>query len=358
MVAGLTAAGCALAGVYLVLGRRAMMADAISHSLLPGLVAAYLLAQGPNILAGTLGAVAAGLATVAGVEWLSRGRRLHADSAIGVVFPFMFAVGVLWVSLSFSNLHIDTDAVLFGEIAFAPIERLTWEGRDFGPVALWQSGTLVIINALFLLTLGKELKIVTFDETSADLQGVSPVRVKWALVTVVCLTTVVAFSAVGAVLAVGLLVAPVAVAQLLTRRLPVLFVMSLVVGVGASLAGHLLALAYDVSISGTIAAVMGGLFLAAWTVAPEQGWVAQWASRKRQAAKLKVQTLVVHVAEHRGTQSQSVENTLEHLVDELGWARPEAEKAVRRARDYGWIRLDGPTLELTDQGLSVARSIL
>jgi manganese/zinc/iron transport system permease protein len=335
-----------------------MLADAVSHSLLPGLVAAYLLAGGPHLAAGTIGAMAAGLATVAGVELLGRGRRMHSDSAIGVVFPVMFAIGVLWVTMAFANLHIDTDAVLFGELAFAPIERWRWKGTDLGPVALWQAGSLVAVNAAFLALLGKELKLATFDEASARLQGFRPGLVKWLLVTVVCLTTVVAFSAVGAVLAVGLLAAPVAVAQLLTRRLASLFVLSLGVGVGGSLAGHAVAMAMDVSIAGSIATVFGALFLLAWTLSPQQGWVAQSVARRRLASQVMTQALVVHLAEHQGTEAQWHENTVGHLVDELGWNRRTAKRAVARARRAGWITVRGQSLEVTDVGQAMVRTIL
>ena len=122
------ASACALAGIFLVLRRMAMMADAISHAVLPGLVAGFVLAHAANLarggelLASFVGAIAAGLLTVVLVEALTKSRRVKEDAAMGVVFPALFALGVFVISKYLANVHIDTDAVLFGEIAFTPFD--------------------------------------------------------------------------------------------------------------------------------------------------------------------------------------------------------------------------------------------
>ena len=130
---------CAWAGVFLVLRKGAMTADAISHAVLPGLVAAFWLSGSRNLLTGFFGALVAALVTVGAVEWLSRRARLRQDTALGLVFPAMFALGVLWVSLAYQDVHLDTDAVLFGDLTLAPFDRMVWLGTDFGNSTFWMS---------------------------------------------------------------------------------------------------------------------------------------------------------------------------------------------------------------------------
>lgn len=121
LTALLVSTASALVGTFLVLRRMALMSDAISHAVLPGIVLAFWLSGGERAtLPALLGAAAAGLATVTLVEWLTRSGRVKNDTAIGIVFPALFSLGVLAVSLYFRNVHLDLDAVLYGEIAYAP----------------------------------------------------------------------------------------------------------------------------------------------------------------------------------------------------------------------------------------------
>src|SRR5690606_8944193 len=201
-------AACSLVGVFLVLRRMAMMADAISHAILPGLVASYVLANGPNLAAGILGASAAGLLTVVLVEALQRSGRVKSDGAIGIVFPALFALGTLVISRWFANVHLDADAILFGEIAFAPFDRLIIGGTDYGSQPMIVLGVLTLINLALIVAFYKELKLSTFDPSLSAALGFSPVILHYGLMTVVSTTTVGAFSAVGAILVVALMIVP------------------------------------------------------------------------------------------------------------------------------------------------------
>jgi manganese/zinc/iron transport system permease protein len=357
LVAILTTTACALAGVFLVLRRMAMMADAISHAILPGLVAGYVLAHGPNLFSGFAGATAAGLVTVILVETLTKSRRVREDTAIGVVFPAMFALGVFVISKFFSNVHIDTDAVLYGEIAFAPFDTLQIGGRDYGPQALWVLGGLTVLNAAFLTLFYKELKLSTFDAGLAASLGFVPAVLHYGLMSMVALTTVGAFSAVGAILAVALIVVPSVTASLLTRRLPVLIGLSLLVGVTAALSGYGLAIHWDVSISGMIATMLGVLFGVVLLTAPEQGLVARALLRRRQAIQFAQEMLVVHLSHHQNTPDEPVECRPEHLEDELQWEPQRVRDILTRARENGLITDHAPELRLTPRGRELAEQV-
>lgn len=131
------AAACALPGVFLVLRRMAFMSDAISHSMLLGLVIGFFVVEDLTSPFLIFAAAITGLVTVALVELLHRTRLVAEDASIGLVFPVLFSIGVLLISKYAGNVHLDTDAVLMGEIAFAPFSRFLVAGIDLGPRSLW-----------------------------------------------------------------------------------------------------------------------------------------------------------------------------------------------------------------------------
>ncbi len=335
----------------------AMMADAISHAILPGIVGGYVLAKGPNIFLGFIGATLAGLLTVFLVEALTKSKRVKQDSAIGLVFPALFALGVLVVSKFFANVHIDTDAVLYGEIAFAPFDTFSIGGRDLGPQSLWVLGGLTLVNAAFLIVFYKELKLSTFDAGLAATLGFLPGLLHYLLMGMVAVTTVGAFSAVGAILSVALIIVPPVTASLLTRRLPVLIGLSMLIGTGSAMLGYQLSSAWDVSISGMIATTLGAVFGITLMAAPKQGLVAQLLRRRSQRTQFATEMLVVHLAAHEATPQQDQESTLLHLEQELGWESNRAAQIVSIAEQRGLVVSQDGAMALTVEGKGLARAV-
>lgn len=350
IVAILAGAACSLVGVFLVLRRTAMLADAISHSILPGLVAAYAFAQGPNLLYGFIGAAAAGLLTVWLVEALTKARLVKQDSAIGIVFPAMFALGVVIIAKYFANAHLDTDAVLYGSIEFAPFDFLRIQGKSYGPIAFWTLGALFLINLLGIMAVFKELKVSTFDPGFALVAGIAPGVIFYGLMTLVAVTTVGSFSAVGAILSVGLIITPAATARLLTDRLMPMIAIALGVGIGGSLIGVSLALRFDVSISGLIATVLGVLFLLAVLFSPSQGVVTKALSRRRLRRSFASYVLLMHLETHEGDADSEIECRRSHLSEEFGWSESWVAQVVEEAEHNQWIEARGEQLSLTPAG--------
>lgn len=345
------ACACSLVGTFLILRRMAMMADAISHAILPGLVIAYFMASGPNLIAGTLGAALAGVTTVVLVEALQRTGRVKSDAAIGIVFPALFAFGTFLVSRYFSQVHLDADAVLFGEIAFAPFDRLILFGNDVGSQPLIVLAVLTIINATLVLLFYKELKLATFDPGLAAALGLSPVMIHYGLMTAVSVTTVGAFAAVGAILVVALMIVPAATAYLLTDRLELMILFSLAAGAASAVIGYYTAVALDVSISGMMAVVGGVLFALAALFSPTHGIVARTLRRMRLREQFAVELLLLHLNHHR-TASESPE----HLARELNWPRDWLARVIRRATTDGYVQEDQGRVALTDVGRDAANS--
>jgi manganese/zinc/iron transport system permease protein len=267
LVGSLVAVNCALLGSFLVLRKMALLGDAISHAVLPGIVVAFLLTGSRSPLPMLVGAGALGLLTVFLVELFHKTRRLAEDASIGVVFPALFSLGVILISRYTAQVDLDLDCVLYGEIAYAPWDLWLVGERSLGPRALWVNGALLAVNLAFVLSLWKELKVSTFDPELAAALGFSPAVMHYLLMGAVSMTVVGAFESVGAILVVAMLVVPPAAAFLLTERLGSMVTLAAAFGVLSTAGGYALARALDASIAGAMATVAGGVLAAAVAMA-------------------------------------------------------------------------------------------
>ncbi|RRR78183.1 MAG: metal ABC transporter permease [Candidatus Viridilinea halotolerans] len=279
ILAALVAATCALPGVFLVLRRMAMISDAISHTILFGIVVGFLIVRdltSPWLL---VGATLTGVLTVWLVELLTRSQRVKEDTAIGLVFPLLFSLAVIMLSgLAGGNLHLDEHVVLLGELVFAPFDRLTLFGLDL-PRAMWINGGILLLNLLFIGMFYKELKLSTFDPQLAAALGFSPVLLHYALMTLVSLTAVGAFDAVGVILVIALMIGPPAAAYLLTDRLSLMLLLSVVIGIISAIAGYWLARLLNTTVAGAMATMVGIVFTLVFVGAPRYGVIARMRRR-------------------------------------------------------------------------------
>lgn len=348
----LVASASALLGSFLVLRKMAMMSDAISHAILPGLVAGYFLSHGPNLLAGFLGAAAAAVVTVSLVEGLQSTRRVGGQAAIGLVFPAMFALGTFLVSKYFAEVHLDTDAILYGNIEFAGHDVLFVGNSNLGPQSLWVMGALNVINFGFVVLLYKELKLSTFDAGLAASLGFSPLLLHYTLMTVMSVTTVAGFTAVGAILVVALMIVPAATAYLLTDQLPVMIGLSVLIGALSALSGYWAAVVLDASIAGAMASMTGVCFGLALLFSPSQGLVSGARRRRLQRLRFAAETLVLHLAGHGGVAAG--ERPINHISQELRWDTEATERIASWAARAGFVNRASDRLTLTSLGRRVA----
>lgn len=357
LTAILVAIACALPGSFLILRRMAMMTDAISHAILPGLVFGYWIAGSNNLLTGTVGATAAAILTITLVEALQRTRRVASGEAMGIVFPAMFALGTLLISRFFANVHLDTDAVLFGNIEFSAFDRLVIGDRDLGPQSLWVMGTLLVINIAVLSLLYKELKLSTFDPTLAQSLGFSPVLVHYLLMFILSITTVGAFTAVGAILVVALVIVPAATAYLLTDRLIDMIIGSALIGAISAISGYWLALWIDGSIAGGIVTMAGVYFGITLLFSPSQGLVAQRRRAYRNRRRFALDLLLMHLLTHERTADEYTESSLGHIGAALHWSPEQAMRTIHRATSRGMVVRANGNVVLTEQGRQYAHRL-
>lgn len=285
-VGALCAAACALVGSFLVLRRMSMMGDAISHAVLPGLAVAFLLTGSRASVAMFAGAAVTGVLTAVFTQWISRLGNVDRGASMGIVFTTLFALGLLLITRGAERVDLDPGCVLFGAIELTPLDVVadwTVGGALFEvPRAFLVLGTVFLINLAVVVFLFKELRISAFDPELATTLGINAGFMHYVLMTLVAVTTVAAFEAVGSILVIAMLIVPPATAHLLTDRLSVMIVLSVVLGVLCAAGGHAAAVylpaltGHDaVSTSGMMAVMAGVFFLAAALFAPRHGIIAR-----------------------------------------------------------------------------------
>lgn len=298
LLAGVLAAlTCGLLGNFLVLRRLSLMGDAISHSVLPGLVIAFLITSTRNPLVMFLGAAIAGIATVVLVELVKKLGRVEPGAAMGVVFSVLFALGVLLIErAAVRHVDLDADCVLHGQL-----ETLVWYTAPDSWSALLQWSTLaafprqVVILAgtclfaiVFIGLLFKELRIAAFDPALATTQGFHAGFLHYLLMIVVAAATVAAFEAVGSILVIAMLICPAATARLLTDRLLPQIIWSAAIAIMTGVLGYFAATMVPaafgkdaVNAAGSITTVAGFVLVLAIIASPRQGLIARRWHAKR-----------------------------------------------------------------------------
>jgi len=268
----LAAVSCGLLGCFLILRKMAMIGDAISHAVLPGIVIAFLFSGSLDSVPMLIGAATFGIITTYLIETFNKKGGLQKDASIGITFTWLFAIGVILISLYADDVHIDQDCVLFGEIAYVALEPLTsFLPGVSAPNTVWVLGIVMLLIIAMIIFGYKGLFLTTFDPSFASTIGVSTVVWHYLLMSAVSVTTVVSFESVGAILVVALLIAPAATAYLITDQLPKMLVISALVGVISSFGGYYLAVWLDASVAAAIATVLGIEFTLVFLFSPQNG---------------------------------------------------------------------------------------
>jgi manganese/zinc/iron transport system permease protein len=281
LVTFLVGATCGLIGNFLILRRMALVGDAMSHSVLPGIAVAFLITGSRGVGAMVLGAIVAAWATHGLIEVISRHSRLKQDAAIGIAFSTLFAVGVVLIALFADKVDLDQDCVLNGELPMIPLEPAVRLGNvTLGPPALLRLVAVLLGSLLLLVAFYKELLLSSFDPGLAACLGI---RVRWihhGLMLWLSMVVVASFEAVGAILVIALLILPGATASLLTDRMVPRLLWSMVHAALSSVSGMHLSVALDCSPAGAAVVAGAGWFGVAWIFSPTEGLLPCWFRRR------------------------------------------------------------------------------
>ena len=301
----LITAACGMIGNYLILRRMALVGDAISHSVLPGLAIAFLLAHSLKTVPMFIGALGAGIVTTVLIELIHKKSRVKQDSAIGITFSTLFAIGVILISFGQTDaVHLDAECVLYGEIAFVPLDLVQTE---LGPGALsmvknipglnsemFLNGNLLTIappsvirmavvtgiTLLLIVIFYKELRVTSFVSGLSSSLGINATMVHYALMAMLSVIIVSAFEAVGAILVIAMLILPGATASLLAHRLPPMFGITVLHAALSAVGGIYLATWLNCSPAGAMVVAGSVLFALAWVFSPSEGLLRRWLGRE------------------------------------------------------------------------------
>ena len=275
VTASLVGLSCGLIGVFLILRKVAMMADAISHTVLLGIVIAFIITRELSGVHMLVGAVFAGLLTAILVQWLNS-LNVQQDASIGTVFTTLFAIGVILIEVFVGNAHLDVQHALMGEITFIPWDKISLPFIGEIPKATALLALVFMIVLFFIVAFYKEWKITTFDPALAASLGIPVLLMHYVFMSLVSITTVASFDAVGAIMVVAMLITPATSAYLWTDKLSIMLVLSGLFGIISAVVGYYIAALIDTSISGSMAFATGILFLISFIFSPKHGLLSKY----------------------------------------------------------------------------------
>jgi manganese/zinc/iron transport system permease protein len=355
---------CALLGNFLLLKRQSLMGDAISHSVLPGLVAGFLVTGSRATLPMFIGAALAGVVTVALVGLVRRLGRLESGAAMGVVFSVLFALGVVLIERGAARgVDLDPNCVLNGDLErvfWLPpatwAELLTWGTLTQLPRELVTLAVMASLAAAFITVFFKELRVGAFDPALAAAVGMRPGVVNLMLMLVVAAAVVASFEAVGSILVVAMLVCPPAAARMWTDRLAPQVWCSAAMAIGIGLGGYAAAVhlpslwgsEQSLSAAGMMTTVAGLVLGVAILASPRHGVLGRAVRRRAAAVSIAREDLLAHL--YRASEIGAVPTT--PITGSL------AQRAMRRAIERGEVVVDSRGLRLTGPGRDAAAALV
>ena len=266
----LVASSTGMLGNLLLLRRMSMMGDVLSHAVLPGIVIAYLISGSRASAPLFIGAIIMGVLTTFLIQFFSGLGKMQADAAMGTVFTFLFAIGVILVTQYAGEADIDADCVLHGEIAFVPLQTSSFLGMQIPSPILVLTALLVFIQGLFWLGY-KGWLLTSFNAEYAESIGIRTTLWHYALMAATSVATVVSFESVGAILVIAFLVVPAATAYLLTDSLKRMNWYILLQGLLSAALGYGIATWVNGSISGSMAIASFLIFAVAFFYRKKRG---------------------------------------------------------------------------------------
>ena len=263
---------CLIPGIFLSLKNLSMITDAISHSILLGIVIGFAFSGSVNSPILLFWAMVVGVVTSLLINWLSKAKKVYEDGATAIVFPLFFALAIILIALFFDNVHLDVDSVLSGEVIYAPLDTINLGGFSITS-SLVNTCIVLIINLVFVTICFRGLKLDSYDPTQAKLSRFKVGLINLGLMISVSLTSVVSFQSIGSILVIALMIGPVVSAMIFSQSLGQLFKLSISFCLAYISIGYFLAVWFDVSVAGMIATIIGIGFMLCCLFKPQSGLI-------------------------------------------------------------------------------------
>ena len=352
-------AACAIPGVFLMLRRSALLGDAISHAILPGITVAFMISGERSPIFMLLGAALAGLLTALLSSLLSQSTILKKDAALGIVFTTMFAIGVLLLTWGARNVDLDPGCVLYGLAELTPFDTTELFSMLLPRSFVWLS-IILLINISLVSIFFKELKLSSFDPVLASALGFNTTLIHYVLITSVTITAVASFEAVGSILVISMLITPAATAYLLTDRLGVLIFIAAALGIVAAFGGYAGALTLNTSVAGMMSVVSGVIFAISLVVAPRHGLAQRVITRAMLRYRILRDDILGRLYRWHEVVGRDLSNPLTHreIYQALGRSiltRLALRSLIRRGEV---VRALNAPLHLTERGMLEAQALV
>ena len=328
----ITSLACAVLGVFLVLRRLSMVSDAISHSVLLGIVIGYFVTKdiGSVLLISLFGVL-----TTVCIELLIKSKRVTEDASVGIIFPLFFSIAVILITRYARNVHLDTEVVLIGEIILAPLHRINFLGLSL-PKALVQMFFVLLINTVFIAVFFRKLKISSFDPVYAGVAGIAGAGLYYVFMALVSFTAVSAFESVGAILTISFFISPAASAYLISKDLKITIFLAAVYAVVNSCIGYFLAVKFNVSMSGMCALVSGLTFMITIAVYPG-GIITKIIRYIKNKNRFSRELLILHIDNHTGKKNALGELGYSTIREHIAWSDSKLKYVLDKLIKKGYV---------------------
>lgn len=353
----ITSIACSLLGVFLLLRNMAMLSDAISHSVLLGIVLAFFVTKDLSSIYLIIAASISGLISCICMELLAKSRKISKDAAVGIVFTFFFSLAVILISKYAKNAHLDVDMVLMGELILAPFDRIMIANVSV-PRSLLLMSVVLVINIIYLLINFRSLSISSFDEIYAKTVGINISILYYVFMTMVSMTAVAAFDTVGAILSISFFIAPAASAYLITKKIKSTILISVIYAIINSIVAYVLAINLNVSISGMCATVSCINFLLTF-VLYKDGFITKLLDYHRKRLKFRDELLILHIGQHSKGDTCVMENGISSIEVHIAWSSAKLRAAVKSliSKNYIYEDKEKSVYMLTDKGIEFEKKL-
>ena len=333
---------CGILGCFIVLRNMALIGDALSHAILPGVVFAYVIVGGYSVLGFFLGSAAAGLFAAIGMTWIQQNSTTKDDAAIGIVFTALFSIGVMgisWISRT-QGVHLDLKDFLFGYV-------LAVSNED-----LWLTLIISVYVIASVILFYRYLFISTFQPVIAQTMGISVKLIHYFLMLLLSFAVVASLRTVGVILVVAMLITPASTALLLSNRLKSVLVISAIFGMVSAILGLFLSVQYNTTPGPAMAVLAALLYLLVLLFAPEKGLLVRNIKKWSLSRKIKIEDTLKQAFR---LQEQG-KLTFDQLLSQLDFGRNQLKTYLRELRKRRLLH--EKELYLNDQGVEAAKKLV
>ncbi len=334
---------CGMLGCFIVLRNMALIGDALAHAILPGIVLAFVIA-GYSTLGFFIGSVLAGLLSAFLITWLQQKVRIKNDAAIGIIFTFMFSVGIIgisWISGK-QGVHLDLKDFLFGNLLSVSQEDL------------YMSLIMLAMVSCIIILFYRPLFVTTFQPVLAGTMGINSTAMHYLLMLLLSLVVVASLRSVGVILVVSMLITPASAALLLADRLQKVIIWASVLGSVSAILGLILSISFDFPVGPSMAVMTTFIYVIIALLAPKRGFIPRWQARN----KLRQRILIEDILKHASKNIHQPGISLEELVSRTGQKARILLACLKKLVKSGLLTVQNETYKLTAEGITRSNQII